>query len=48
MPTPQIIVDMMMAKDYFSQWLGISILEIGEGYSKIQMQVRHHAQYHVH
>ena len=41
MPTPQIIVDMMMAKDYFSQWLGISILEIGEGYSKIQMQVRH-------
>ena len=41
MPTPQIIVDMMMAKDYFSQWLGISILEISEGYSKIQMQVRH-------
>ena len=40
MPTPQNIVDAMMAKDYFSQWLGISVLEIGKGYSKIQMQVR--------
>jgi acyl-CoA thioesterase len=29
-----------MEEDKFSQWLGITLLEIKEGYSKIQMKVR--------
>lgn len=38
--TPKEIVDTMMAKDYFSQWLGIEVLEAKEGSSKLQMIVR--------
>ena len=34
------IVNTMMAKDYFSQWLGINVLEISEGYSLLSMKVR--------
>ena len=34
------VVDKMMRDDLFSQWLGISVLDITEGYSKIQMTVR--------
>jgi acyl-CoA thioesterase len=34
------VVDHMMQHDLFSQWLGITIVEIKEGYSKIQMTVR--------
>lgn len=34
------VVEHMMRHDLFSQWLGISILEIKEGYSKIRMTVR--------
>jgi len=34
------VVDHMMEKDLFSQWLGIQIIEIREGYSKIKMSVR--------
>jgi len=34
------IVDHMMQKDLFSQWLGIQVLEIKEGYSRLQMVVR--------
>ena len=30
----------MMAADCFSQWLGIEVIEIREGYSKIKMTVR--------
>lgn len=30
----------MMKHDAFSQWLGIQVLEIREGYSKIQMTLR--------
>ena len=30
----------MLEKDLFSQWLGISLIEIKEGYSKIKMIVR--------
>lgn len=40
MPSPKEIVEMMMTKDYFSQWLGIQIIEIKEGYCKLQMTVR--------
>ncbi len=36
----QKVVAHMMEQDRFSQWLGISVLEIKEGYSKIQMTVR--------
>lgn len=38
--TPQEIVNTMMAKDYFSQWLGIEIIEVKEGSSKLKMTVR--------
>jgi acyl-CoA thioesterase len=34
------VVSHMMQHDQFSQWLGIEIKEIKEGYSKIQMTVR--------
>ena len=34
------VVAHMMSKDLFSQWLGIQVLEIKEGYSKLQMVVR--------
>ena len=34
------VVNHMMENDLFSQWLGIEILEIKEGYSKIKMTVR--------
>lgn len=40
MPTPQEVVDHMMEKDFFSQWLGIKVLEVKEGYSKIKMIIR--------
>ncbi|MGF2413064.1 hydroxyphenylacetyl-CoA thioesterase PaaI [Ferruginibacter sp.] len=34
------VVSHMMQNDLFSQWLGIEVLEVKEGYSKIQMTVR--------
>src|SRR6201988_719917 len=34
------VVNYMMENDFFSQWLGIEVLEIKEGYSKIKMIVR--------
>ena len=34
------VVSHMMENDLFSQWLGIEVLEIKEGYSKIKMTVR--------
>jgi acyl-CoA thioesterase len=37
---PSSVVDHMMSHDRFSQWLGIEVLEIKEGYSKIQMAIR--------
>lgn len=37
---PVEIVNAMMQNDLFSQWLGIKIIEIREGYSKIKMTVR--------
>ena len=40
MLSPKEIVNTMMAADYFSQWLGIEILEAKEGLSKLQMTVR--------
>lgn len=37
---PQQVVSHMMQNDLFSQWLGIEVLEVKEGYSKIKMTVR--------
>lgn len=34
------VVEHMMKHDLFSQWLGIDVLEIKEGYSKLKMTVR--------
>ncbi len=39
-PTPQAVVDHMMKHDLFSQWLGIEVLDIKTGFSKIKMTVR--------
>lgn len=38
--TPEQVVTHMMEHDLFSQWLGITVLEVREGYSKISMTVR--------
>jgi acyl-CoA thioesterase len=40
MPTPHEVVAHMMQHDAFSQWLGIEVLDVQEGYSKIQMTLR--------
>jgi acyl-CoA thioesterase len=37
---PGSVVEHMMENDAFSQWMGIEVLEIKEGYSKIQMTIR--------
>jgi acyl-CoA thioesterase len=34
------VVEHMMENDYFSQWMQVKVLEIKEGYSKIQMTIR--------
>jgi acyl-CoA thioesterase len=38
--SPQQVVEHMMQHDLFSRWLGIEIIEVKEGYSRISMQVR--------
>jgi acyl-CoA thioesterase len=38
--TPEKVIEKVMSDDMFSQWLGISIMQIAEGYSKIKMTVR--------
>jgi acyl-CoA thioesterase len=37
---PNSVVAKMMDHDSFSQWMGVEVLEIREGYSKIQMTIR--------
>ena len=37
---PQQVVDHMLKHDKFSEWMGIKVLEIREGYSKINMEIR--------
>ena len=34
------VVDHMMDHDFFSQWMGIEVLDIREGYSRIRMVIR--------
>lgn len=38
--TAQEVVDKLMQGDAFSKWLGIEVLDIKEGYSKIKMTLR--------
>ncbi len=38
--TPTAVVSHMMEHDQFSQWLGIEVLEVREGYSRIKMTIR--------
>ncbi len=40
MPNPDIITQAMYAKDSYSQWLGINILETKKGYCRAEMTVR--------
>ncbi|MES2763015.1 MAG: hotdog fold thioesterase [Bacteroidota bacterium] len=40
MASAQKIVDTMLANDYFSQWLGIEVLEVKEGACKLQLTIR--------
>ena len=34
------VVNHMMENDYFSQWMGVEVIEISQGYSKIRMSIR--------
>ena len=34
------VVKHMMENDFFSQWMGVEVLEVKEGYSKIKMTIR--------
>jgi acyl-CoA thioesterase len=38
--THEAVVSHMMENDFFSQWMGVEVLEVKEGYSKIQMTIR--------
>ena len=40
MVTAAAVVTHMMKNDLFSQWLGIEVLDVKDGYSKIKMTVR--------
>ena len=37
---PGSVVSHMMENDFFSQWMGVEVLEVKEGYSKIKMTIR--------
>jgi acyl-CoA thioesterase len=34
------VVNHMMENDFFSQWMGVEVLEVKEGYSRIRMIIR--------
>jgi acyl-CoA thioesterase len=34
------VVNHMMENDYFSQWMGVELIDVKEGYSKIKMTIR--------
>ena len=40
MPTAKSIVNHMMQNDSFSQWMGLEVLGVKEGYSKVRMTIR--------
>ena len=37
---PGSVVTHMMENDFFSQWMGVEVLEVKEGYSRIRMAIR--------
>jgi len=37
---PGSVVSHMLENDFFSQWLGVEVLEIKEGYSRVRMTIR--------
>ena len=37
---PGSVVSHMMENDFFSQWMGVEVLEVKEGYSRIRMTIR--------
>ena len=39
-PIAKEVVDHMMENDFFSQWMGVEVLEVREGYSRIRMTIR--------
>jgi len=39
-PLHEQVLDQMLQEDAFSKWLGIKLIEAGEGYSRISMVVR--------
>jgi acyl-CoA thioesterase len=39
-PPPREVVNHMMENDFFSQWMGVEVLEVREGYSRIRMTIR--------
>ena len=40
MPTAKSIVNHMMQNDSFSQWMGLEVFGVKEGYSKVRMTIR--------
>jgi acyl-CoA thioesterase len=38
--TYEAVVTHMMENDFFSQWMGVEVLDVKEGYSKIRMTIR--------
>ena len=40
MKTPQKVINQMYNNDAFSQWLGIEIIDVKDGYCKLRMEVR--------
>jgi len=38
--THEAVVSHMMENDFFSQWMGVEVMEVKEGYSKIRMTIR--------
>lgn len=38
--THEAVVSHMMENDFFSQWMGVEVIDVREGYSKIKMTIR--------
>ncbi len=40
MTTPKDVLDIMLAKDYFSEWMGLEVLKIDYGYCQLKFQIK--------
>lgn len=40
LPEPEQIIQHMLEKDAFSQWLGIQLMEINKGHCRLEMKIR--------